>query len=272
MLERKRKVGLIRKYFINCSVDLSRCLKSLHQPIQNKIHHISIKGHPFPQIPAVTAHSAATHFPRSSRLGTFILESSPSHPHQLQLFNFPQSIPWSIPFSASTASFQFSSHNSILPSSVCAPQDPLIWYTTLTVAFLFQNHKGPCFCLINSSRTRRVYTRKDILCRVTSHLSSLICSLVNTKPLRIYDSLSHQRCAVFSRIQTETLYMSCALTSTQGACASALGSGVDYHEPLEHLWDLVLQIKEERSRETPAAVLMLWAEFNLSHRACFLRG
>ena len=85
MLERKRKVGLIRKYFINCSVDLSRCLKSLHQPIQNKIHHISIKGHPFPQIPAVTAHSAAAHFPGSSRLGTFILESSPSHPHQLQL-------------------------------------------------------------------------------------------------------------------------------------------------------------------------------------------
>lgn len=44
VLERKRKVNLIRKYFTICLVDISGCLRvTATQHIQNKILHISIK-------------------------------------------------------------------------------------------------------------------------------------------------------------------------------------------------------------------------------------
>lgn len=55
-LGRKREVGLIEKNLINCLLDVSGCLKvTATQPIQNKIHHVSMKNDPSPQIFPVTA-------------------------------------------------------------------------------------------------------------------------------------------------------------------------------------------------------------------------
>lgn len=121
---------------------------------------------------------------------------------------------------------------------VCPPRIHSSDTPHLLWPFFSKTTKVPIFCLINSSCTTIVYTRKDVLCHVISHLNFLMSSLVNTKALRIYDSLSHQKCAIFSRIQTQTLYTSCALTSTQGSlyfCSWFWCPSVDDHEPREHL-------------------------------------
>lgn len=48
-------------------------LISVTQPIQNKIHHISIKKCSCPKVLDITANGAAIHFPRTLSLETFAL-------------------------------------------------------------------------------------------------------------------------------------------------------------------------------------------------------